>query len=153
MIAVGKKAPDFTLPSTLGKNIGLKDFAGKKIVLYFYPKDNTPGCTKEACSFQDNLSSVTRLGAVVLGVSTDPLVSHEKFASKYELRFPLLSDSEKTVVEQYGVWKEKSLYGRKFMGIQRTTVLIDEKRIIRHIFSNVKVDGHIADVLKFLKES
>jgi peroxiredoxin Q/BCP len=152
MIAVGKRAPDFSLPSTLGKSISLKDYAGKKIVLYFYPKDDTPGCTKEACSFQDHLSSLTRMGAVVLGVSTDSLESHQKFAAKYKLRFPLLSDVSRKVVERYGVWKEKSMYGRTYMGIERTTVLIDASGVIRHIFPKVKVDGHTAEVKQFLKE-
>ena len=153
MIAIGKKAPSFSLLSTLGRQLALKDFAGKKVVLYFYPKDDTPGCTKEACSFQDNLSSLARLGAVVLGVSADPIASHEKFAAKHKLAFPLLSDEAKRVLEAYGVWKEKSLYGRKFMGIERTTVLIDEQGVVRHIFSKVKVDGHTKEVLDFLKAS
>jgi len=153
MIAIGKKAPSFSLPSTLGRKLALKDFAGKKVVLYFYPKDDTPGCTKEACSFQDQLSSLARLGAVVLGVSADPVVSHEKFAAKHKLTFPLLSDEGRKMLEAYGVWKEKSLYGRKFMGIERTTVLIDEEGIVRRIFSRVKVDGHTKEVLEFLKAS
>ena len=151
MIAIGKKAPAFRLPSTLGRKLALKDFAGKKVVLYFYPKDDTPGCTREACSFQDHLSSLARLGAVVLGVSADPVVSHEKFSSKFKLTFPLLSDDTKKVLESYGVWKEKSLYGRTFMGIERTTVLIDEQGIVRHIYPKVKVDGHTKEVLEFLK--
>lgn len=153
MIAVGKKAVSFSLPSTLGRKVALKDFAGKKVVLYFYPKDDTPGCTKEACSFQDHLSSLAKLGAVVLGVSADPISSHEKFAAKHKLTFPLLSDESREMLEAYGVWKEKSLYGRKFMGIERTTVLIDEEGIVRHIFSRVKVDGHTKEVLEFLKSS
>ncbi len=152
MIAVGKKAPAFTLPSSVGGTVSLSDFVGKNVVLYFYPKDDTPGCTREACSFQDNLASLKRMGAVVLGVSTDSLESHEKFAAKYKLSFPLLSDADKKVVERYGVWKEKSLYGRKFKGIERTTVLIDAEGIIRHILPKVKVDGHTDHVKTLLKE-
>jgi peroxiredoxin Q/BCP len=153
MVTVGKKAPAFCLPSTLGRRIGLKDLKGKKIVLYFYPKDDTPGCTKEACSFQDNLSSLKRLGAVVVGVSTDSVESHRKFAAKYNLSFPLLSDADQTVVKKFGVWKQKSLYGRKFMGIERTTVLIDERGVVGCIFPRVRVNGHTREVLEFLKES
>jgi peroxiredoxin Q/BCP len=153
MVTVGKKAPAFCLPSTLGRRIGLKDLKGKKIVLYFYPKDDTPGCTKEACSFQDNLSSLKRLGAVVVGVSTDSVELHRKFAAKYNLSFPLLSDADQTVVKKFGVWKQKSLYGRKFMGIERTTVLIDERGVVGCIFPRVRVNGHTREVLEFLKES
>ena len=150
MIEVGKIAPHFSLPSSLGKNISLEDYEGKKVVLYFYPKDDTPGCTAQACSFQDNLSSLERSGAVVLGVSADPLEKHQKFAAKYGLTFPLLSDTTKATLQKYGVWKEKSLYGRTFLGIQRTTVLIDEKGIVRWILPKVKVKGHAAEVLKIL---
>lgn len=147
---VGQKAPDFTLSSTEGKSVSLKDFRGKKIVLYFYPKDMTPGCTAEACSFRDNFSVLRRKEAEVIGVSADDVDSHRKFTGKYELPFLLLSDVKKEVVKAYGVWKQKSLYGRKFMGIERTTFIIDEKGKIVRIFSRVKVDGHTEEVLKAL---
>jgi thioredoxin-dependent peroxiredoxin len=149
---VGSKAPDFTLPDGEGKQTSLKDFKGKKVVLYFYPKDLTSGCTKEACSFQENLAAVKKRGAVVVGVSADSPSSHQKFSVKYELSFPLISDEKKELVKAYGVWKEKSMYGRKYMGIERTTFIIDEKGIITHIFPKVKVDGHTEEVLNALSE-
>ena len=150
MLKVGDKAPAFTLPTGDGAKIDLKDFKGKKVVLYFYPKDNTSGCTKEACSFQENLSALKKKGAVVLGVSADTVESHAKFAAKHDLSFPLLSDDKKEVLKAYGVWKEKSMYGRKFMGIERTTFVIDEQRSISHVFSKVKVEGHTKEVLNVL---
>jgi peroxiredoxin Q/BCP len=150
MLKVGDKAPQFSLPTGDGKTIALKDFKGKKVVLYFYPKDDTSGCTKEACSFQENLPVVKKKGAVVLGVSADSAASHAKFAAKYELNFPLLSDEKREVLKAYGVWKEKSMYGRKYMGIERTTFIIDEDGKIAQIFSKVKVDGHTDEVLAAL---
>ena len=150
MLKIGQKAPGFILASSNGKTISLKDFAGKKIVLYFYPKDNTSGCTKEACSFESNLKAIRKKGAVVIGVSADSIDSHVKFAKKYGLSFPLLSDEKKETVKTYGVWKEKSMYGRKYFGIERTTVVIDEKGIVRQIFNKVKVDGHTDEVLAIL---
>lgn len=147
---VGTKAPDFTLPTGDGKELSLSDFKGKKVVMYFYPKDMTSGCTKEACSFQENLGTVKKKGAVVIGVSPDSPPSHQEFATKYELSFPLVSDEKKEVVKKYGVWKEKSMYGRKYMGVERTTFIIDEKGVITHIFPKVKVDGHTEEVLKAL---
>ena len=152
MIEVGKKAPAFALPSSGGGNISLKDFTGKKVVLYFYPKDNTPGCTQEACDFRDNMARVTSAGAVVLGVSGDSVVSHEKFRDKFELPFPLLSDESHEMMEKYGVWQEKSNYGRTYMGVVRTTVLIDGQGIVRRIWPNVKVKGHVDAVLSALAE-
>lgn len=149
-VKVGVKAPNFMLTSGGGEKISLTDFKGKKVVLYFYPKDDTPGCKKEACSFRDNLSAVKRKGAVVLGVSVDSPDSHKKFSEKYSLPFTLLSDEKKEVVKSFGVWKEKSLYGRKFMGIERTTFIIDEKGYIQHVFPKVKVDGHTEEVLEKL---
>lgn len=146
-IAVGQKAPSFTLLNDEGKKVSLADFRGKKVVLYFYPKDDTPGCTKEACSFRDGIDEVQDGGAVVLGVSADSIESHKKFAQKFQLNFPLLSDVDKKVVQAYGVWKEKSLYGRTFMGIERTTFIIDEAGKIAQIFPKVKVDGHLEEVL------
>jgi peroxiredoxin Q/BCP len=150
MIKEGDKAPPFSLPSGDGTVVSLKDFKGKKVVLYFYPKDNTSGCTKEACSFQDNLSALGKKGAILLGVSADDVSSHARFASKYDLTFSLLSDEKKEVLKAYGVWKEKSMYGRKYMGIERTTVVIDERGMIAHIFSKVKVEGHTKEVLDVL---
>jgi len=150
MLKSGSKAPQFTLESDAGETVSLKDFAGKKVVLYFYPRDSTPGCTREACSFTENISALKKAGAVVLGVSADSVASHQKFKSKYKLAFPLLSDPKKEVIEKYGVWQEKSLYGKKMMGIVRTTFIIDEKGNIVHIFPKVKVDGHTEEVLKKL---
>jgi peroxiredoxin Q/BCP len=150
MLKTGDRAPDFTLPSSNGNKVSLSDFKGKKVVLYFYPKDDTPGCTKEACSFRDDMDAFKRKKAVVLGVSADDLKSHQNFAQKYSLPFPLLSDVEKKVVSSYGVWKRKSLYGREFMGIERTTFLIDEKGYIQHIFPKVRVDGHTGELLEKL---
>jgi peroxiredoxin Q/BCP len=150
MLKIGHKAPDFTLVSGGGKTLSLKDFTGKKIILYFYPKDNTSGCTKEACSFENNLKAIKKKGAVVVGISADSVDSHVKFAEKYGLNFPLLSDEKKDVVKSYGVWKEKSMYGRKYFGIERTTVVIDEHGIVQHIFNKVKVDGHTEEVLSLL---
>lgn len=149
-LEIGQKAPDFSLPSVKGEKVSLKDFRGKKVVLYFYPKDMTPGCTAEACSFRDNYSSIRRKGAEIIGISADDLKSHRKFAEKYNLPFLLLSDEQKSAVKAYGVWKEKSLYGRTFMGIERTTFVIDEEGNIAHIFPKVKVDGHTEEVLKVL---
>jgi thioredoxin-dependent peroxiredoxin len=150
MVAVGERAPDFALKSDDGRRYALKDFRGKKVVLYFYPKDDTPGCTKEACSFRDNLARVTSKGAVVLGVSRDDTTSHAKFRDKYDLNFPLLSDDEGKVTDAYGVWKMKNLYGREFFGIVRTTFLIDEEGKISRIWPKVKVEGHTDEVLAAL---
>jgi thioredoxin-dependent peroxiredoxin len=150
MLKPGSKAPSFELMSDEGKKVSLKDFAGKKVVLYFYPRDNTPGCTKEACSFSENSQRLKKAGAVVIGISADSVASHQKFKEKYNLGFPLLSDPDKEVIEKYGVWKEKSMYGKKMMGIERTTFIIDEQGKIAHVFPKVKVDGHTEEVLKAL---
>ena len=150
MPAEGDPAPDFRLPADDGKTYSLKDLRGQKVVLYFYPKDDTPGCTKEACSFRDNLARVRSKGAIVLGVSKDDLESHAKFRKKYSLSFPLLSDPEGKVLEAYGVWKEKNLYGKMFMGIERTTYVIDEDGRVKKVFPRVKVDGHVDEVLAVL---
>jgi thioredoxin-dependent peroxiredoxin len=152
MLKIGNKAPDFNLLSGDGKKYSLKDFAGRKLVLYFYPRDNTSGCTKEARSFENKRAVMKKNGAIVVGVSTDSADSHAKFASKYGLTFPLLSDEKKSVVKVFGVWKEKSMYGKKYFGVERTTVVIDEKGIIRHIFHRVKVEGHADEVLNVLKK-
>lgn len=149
-IRVGAVAPDFRLPTGGGKEISLSDFRGKKVVLYFYPKDMTSGCTKEACAFQERLQAIKKKGAVVIGVSPDSPTSHEKFAEKYGLSFPLVSDENKTLARQYCVWKEKTLYGKKYMGVERTTFVISEQGIITHIFPKVKVEGHTEEVLQAL---
>ncbi len=151
-LTTGDKAPDFDLPTGEGKMLSLRDLKGKKIVLYFYPKDDTSGCTKEACSFQENLTAIRKKGAVVIGVSADSPGSHSRFAGKYNLTFPLVSDEEKKILKKYDVWREKSMYGKKYMGIERTTVIIDEKGTITHIFRKVKVDGHTMEVMDALEK-
>ncbi|MCB9249158.1 MAG: thioredoxin-dependent thiol peroxidase [Ignavibacteriales bacterium] len=152
MLEVGKKAPAINLLDAEGKRRSLKEFSGKKVILYFYPKDNTSGCTAEACDFRDALPNFSKAEAVVIGVSPDSVESHKKFAAKYELPFILLSDESKTILEKYGVWQEKSMYGKKYMGVVRTTVLVDEKGIVRKIYPKVKVTGHVDEVLKDMKE-
>lgn len=152
MLEVGKKAPDFSLLNQDEKKISLKNYLGQKVVLYFYPKDDTSGCTKEACGFSDDLPKFNKIDAVILGVSPDSVKSHKKFSEKYKLKFDLLADEEKLVLEKYGVWKEKSMYGRKYMGVERTTFIIDEKGKIKKIFNKVKVDGHNKEVLEALKD-
>ncbi|MCB9766609.1 MAG: thioredoxin-dependent thiol peroxidase [Candidatus Omnitrophica bacterium] len=147
----GKKAPAFSLPSSTGKKISLKDLAGKKVVLYFYPKDNTPGCTTEACAFRDAHKSFEKSDTVILGVSPDGIASHEKFINKYDLPFVLLADEDHAVAEKYGVWQEKSMYGKKFMGIVRATFVIDREGKIAKIFPKVKVKGHDDEVLEAVK--
>jgi len=152
MLKEGVAAPDFTLPATGGQTISLSDYKGKNtVVLYFYPKDDTPGCTKEACFFRDMQAEFEAVGAVILGVSIDDVKSHEKFADKHHLPFPLLSDADKTVTSAYGVFKEKSMYGKTFLGVERTTFVIDKDGIIRKIWPKVKVEGHIDEVLRFVK--
>jgi peroxiredoxin Q/BCP len=151
MPSVGDKAPDFKLKDDSGIDISLKDFKGKTVVLYFYPKDDTPGCTTEACSFRDDLKAFSAKGAVVLGVSADSIESHGKFKQKYGLPFPLLSDPDKTAIQAYGVWKEKSMYGKTYMGIERTTFIIGPDGKIKKIFPKVSVTGHSAAVLDAIK--
>lgn len=148
MLKIGDKAPDFKLNADDGKIYSLKDFKGKKIVLYFYPKDMTSGCTAEACDFRDNIKLFQRKNSVVIGVSKDNVESHKKFKAKYELPFALLSDENAEMLKSYNVWKEKNMYGRKYMGIERTTFVIDEKGFIEEIFTKVKVKGHIEEILK-----
>jgi len=149
-VKVGQKAPDFTALNDKGEKVKLSDLKGKKVVLYFYPKDDTPGCTKEACAFRDGIDEIKAKGAVVLGVSADSVDSHKKFKSKFDLNFALLADTDKKMIESYGVWKEKSMYGKKYMGIESTTFVIDEQGKIAHIFPKVKVDQHYDEVLKAL---
>lgn len=153
MVEIGKKAPDFTLPDFEGKKHKLSDYRGKPVVLYFYPKDDTPGCTNEACSFRDSFSEFKSAGITVLGISVDDEKAHEKFINKYDLPFTLLSDKNKKVVEKYGVWVEKNMYGRKYMGTARKTFLLDEQGKIVHIFNKVKTASHAKDVLKVLSET
>jgi peroxiredoxin Q/BCP len=147
MLKAGDKAPDFKLLSENGKEVTLKKLKGHKVVLYFYPKDDTSGCTKEACDFKDSIKVFEKKETVVIGVSKDSVESHKKFKSKYDLPFTLLSDESTKMLSDYGVWKEKSMYGRKYMGIERTTFLIDEKGKIKEIWEKVKVPGHITDIL------
>lgn len=147
---IGGKAPAFTVFGDNGKKVSLSDFRGKKVILYFYPKDNTPGCTRESCAFRDNLTEIKRKGGAVVGVCVDSVASHKDFKQKYALNFPLLSDSEKKIALAYGVWKQKSLYGRKYMGLERSTFLIDEEGLISKVFPKVQVDGHLDEVLAAL---
>jgi peroxiredoxin Q/BCP len=147
MIETGQPAPDFTLNDQHGKPVTLSGLKGSPVVLYFYPKDDTPGCTREACAFRDARADYERAGARVLGVSPDTVASHETFATKYELPFTLLADPEKAVCERYGVWQEKSMYGKTSMGVVRTTFVIDGNGVVRKVFPKVKVDGHSEAVL------
>jgi len=152
MLKEGDKAPGFSLQASTGSTVSLDDYLGKRnVVLYFYPKDNTPGCTAEACSFRDYSAEFEEAGAVILGVSADSVKSHEGFAAKHHLSFPLLADPDKSVISAYGVWKEKSMYGKTFLGIERTTFAIDKQGIIRKVWPKVKVEGHINEVLEFVK--
>ena len=148
MPAIGDKAPAITALDQSGQTVNLSDFLGKTVVLYFYPKDDTPGCTKEACGFRDDYTAFTKKGVVILGVSPDDSSKHKKFVDKYELPFTLLADPEKTICQAYEVWKEKSMYGRTSMGVVRSTFVIAPDGTIVKVFSNVKVDGHIAKVLE-----
>lgn len=150
-LKVGDKAPAFSLLDDSGGKVSLNSLKGKKIVLYFYPKDDTSGCTKEACSFRDSIKVFEKNNTVVIGVSKDSVASHQKFKKKYDLPFPLLSDESTEMLSKYGVWKEKSMYGKKYMGIERTTFVIDESGKIKAIFNKVKVDGHTDEVLNYLK--
>lgn len=151
MLEVGTKAPDFTLPDKEGKMVSLSDFAGKRVVLYFYPKDNTPGCTRQACAFAGAYEEFKTLDAVVIGVSKDSVASHQKFAEKYDLPFVLLSDPELTAIQAYGVWQEKKLYGKVSMGVVRTTFIIDETGVIEKVMPKVKPDTNAADILAYLQ--
>jgi peroxiredoxin Q/BCP len=148
---VGDLAPDFRLPSTRGKELTLKEHLGKDVILYFYPKDDTPGCTAEACSFRDHESELTKIGAVILGISTDPLESHQKFRTKHNLNFPLLSDETADVAKMHGVWKEKNLYGRRSWGVARTTFWIGANGRIKKIYKKVDAARHAEEILADLK--
>ena len=150
---VGAKAPDFTCPSSNGQTISLKDFKGKKnVILYFYPKDDTSGCTVEACGFRDKIKSIESEDTIVLGVSPDSVESHERFIKKFGLPFILVSDEQKKMLKDYGVWVEKSMYGRKYMGVERTTFIIDKAGKIAKIFNKVKPQGHDEEVLEAIKD-
>jgi peroxiredoxin Q/BCP len=151
MLDVGDVAPDFTLPIDGGGEITLSSMRGKKVVLYFYPKDDTSGCTKEACDFREKISEFTKAGAVVLGMSPDSVKKHDKFKTKYDLPFSLVADEEKTALEAFGVWVEKSMYGRKYMGVERSTFLIDADGSIQSVWRKVKVPGHVDAVLDALQ--
>jgi peroxiredoxin Q/BCP len=151
-LKAGDKAPDFSTIDDQGNVVSLKDLRGKKVVLYFYPKDNTSGCTKQACELRDNYKKFDKLDAVVLGVSPDSQKSHTKFKTKFDLPFALLVDEDKKIIEAYDVWHEKSMYGVKFMGVVRTTFIIDEKGKITHVFPKVKVPEHLEMVMQALKE-
>ena len=152
MLEVGAKAPAFTLPDKDGNPVSLSDFAGKKVVLYFYPKDNTPGCTRQACAFAAAYEAFKALDVMVIGISKDSAASHRKFAGKNALPFLLLSDPELTAIQAYGVWQEKKLYGKVSMGVVRSTFLIDENGIIEKVMPKVKPDTNAADILAYLKE-
>jgi peroxiredoxin Q/BCP len=148
---VGDVAPDFQLPSTRGKDVTLKEFKGQDVILYFYPRDETPGCTSEACAFRDHESDISKAGASILGVSTDPMESHQRFASKNQLNFPLLSDETADVAKMYGAWKEKNLYGRRSWGVARTTYWIGADGRIRKIYKKVDVARHADEILADIK--
>ena len=152
MLETGTKAPEFTLPDKDGNSVSLSDFAGKKVVLYFYPRDNTPGCTRQACAFAGAFEEFKKIDAVVIGVSKDSVASHQKFAEKHGLPFILLSDPELAAIQAYGVWQEKKNYGKVSMGVVRSTFIIDENGVIEKVMPKVKPDTNAAEVLAYLKE-
>ncbi|GGH87514.1 peroxiredoxin Q/BCP [Pullulanibacillus pueri] len=153
MLEVGQKAPEFTLPATSGETLSLADFRGKNVVLYFYPKDMTPGCTTEACDFRDNHNKFSEINTVVLGVSPDPVDKHQKFTEKHELPFPLLADTEHEVAEKYDAWQLKKNFGKEYMGIQRSTFVIDQNGNIAKVWPKVKVEGHVEEIYNFIKDN
>ena len=150
-VDTGDKAPEFNMPTDSDGTVSLSGLKGRNVILYFYPKDDTPGCTKQACGFRDLLPDFSGANAEIIGVSKDTAKKHDKFKAKYELPFTLGADDEGTVCEDYGVWKEKNMYGRKYMGIERTTFLIDSTGVIRHVWRKVKVPGHVEEVLAAVK--
>jgi thioredoxin-dependent peroxiredoxin len=153
MLTIGTVAPDFSLPADDGREISLKSLRGTPVVLYFYPKDDTSGCTTQACGFRDSWADVKQTGAALLGVSPDGIASHQKFRQKYSLPFPLLADTDHSVAAAYGAWGKKSMYGREYEGILRSTFIIDAAGVIRHIFPKVKPKGHAAEVLAALQRA
>ncbi|OSQ37198.1 thioredoxin-dependent thiol peroxidase [Thalassospira mesophila] len=150
-IAIGDSAPDFDLPTDGGGHVKLSDLRGKPVVIYFYPKDMTPGCTTESCDFRDQHPNFAAVNAEIIGISKDSAARHDKFKAKYDLNFTLAADEDGDACEKYGVWKEKSMYGKKYMGIERTTVVIDAEGVIRNIWEKVKVKGHVDEVLAAVK--
>lgn len=152
-VEVGKKAPDFTLQNQDGEEVSLSDFEGKNIVLYFYPKDMTPGCTTQACDFRDNYEAFSQYNTVILGISPDPIERHQKFIEKHELPFPLLADVDHHVAELYDVWKLKKMFGKEYYGIERSTFIIDSEGIVQKEYRKVRVKGHIEETLQFVKEN
>lgn len=150
-LQAGDKAPDFTGLDTDGNRVSLADFSGRTLVLYFYPQDNTPGCTSQACNLRDNLSALSAQGIAVVGVSPDDAASHRKFTDKFGLNFPLIADTDHTLIQAYGVWGEKQMYGRKYMGLLRTTFVIGGDGIIRHVFHKPKVKEHAGEILDCLQ--
>ena len=151
MLNIGDKAPNFTLPDKDGNNISLSDFLGKKVIVYFYPKDNTPGCTKQACGFSENIQEFENNNTIIIGISKDSQKSHQNFTQKYDLKINLLSDVERQAIEAYGVWQEKKLYGKVSMGIVRTTFVIDEQGNIEKIFDKVKAAQNPEEVLEYIR--
>ncbi|MEJ8777420.1 thioredoxin-dependent thiol peroxidase [Pseudogracilibacillus sp. ICA-222130] len=151
-VEVGKEAPNFTLDNQDGEKITLSDYRGKNVVLYFYPKDMTPGCTTQACDFRDNYTQFKDINTVILGISPDPIERHQKFIDKHDLPFPLLADTTHEVAEQYGVWKLKKMFGKEFYGIERSTFIIDKEGIVQKVYRKVKVKEHIAQTLEDVKE-
>ncbi len=150
MLKAGDKAPDFVGVNDQGEKVTLKGYRGKKVILYFYPRDNTPGCTQEACDFRESMSQLEEKGVVVLGVSPDTVASHRKFKARFSLPFSLLSDENHEIAEAYGAWQEKSMYGKKYMGIVRSTFVIDEGGVLVEVYGKVKVKGHVDAVVKLL---
>lgn len=151
MISIGSKAPDFKINIDDGTNFTLSDYLGQKVIVYFYPKDNTPGCTTEACDFRESIAQFNQLNCKVLGISRDSVATHVKFKEKYNLNFPLGADEDGTVCQLYGVWVQKSMFGKKYFGVNRVTFLIDEDGIVKHIWPSVSVSSHIKDILTVLQ--
>lgn len=151
MIEVGQKAPDFNLPDKDGKMHALKEFKGKKVVLYFYPKDNTPGCTKQACAFRDNMNRFNDKNVVIIGISKDSPKSHQKFADQFDLNYLILSDEDLQAIEAYGVWVEKNMYGKKYMGVSRSTFVIDEQGIVEKVYKKASPDKNAGDIIDYLE--